>query len=214
MVEQLPNNLTQKEALAKVTQSWHTFSYWCQKFYFFLLKNILKQKVQKYLNNIFEASFILHMQTKQPFFWKMCNPLKTQLKYLTPFLFFSGLKLNLAKCEIAGIGALKGVQVAVFNMRCIDICNQAIKILVTYFLYNSRIKEECNFLKIVSSVQIVLNLWRYRNFTLEGKIVVFKSLAISKIVFQAQIVPVTTHEIKALETIQTSPPYGITLILK
>ena len=136
------------------------------------------------------------------------------MKYLTPFLFFSGLKLNLAKCEIAGIGALKGVQVAVFNMRCIDICNQAIKILVTYFLYNSRIKEECNFLKIVSSVQIVLNLWRYRNFTLEGKIVVFKSLAISKIVFQAQIVPVTTHEIKALETIQTSPPYGITLILK
>ena len=67
-----------------------------------------------------------------------------------------------------------------------------------------RIKEECNFLKIVSNVQCVLNLWRYRNLTLEGRIVVFKSLAISKIVFQALIAPVPTHVIKALETIQTS----------
>ena len=89
-------------------------------------------------------------------------------------------------------------------MRCIDLCNEAIKILGTYFSYNRRIKEECNFLKTVSNVQSVLNLWQYRNLTLEGQIVVFKSLAISKIVFQALIAPVPTHVIKALETIQTS----------
>ena len=50
----------------------------------------------------------------------------------------------------------------------------------------------------------MLNLWWYQNLTLEGRIVVFKSLAISKIVFQALIAPVPTHVIKALETIQTS----------
>ena len=93
---------------------------------------------------------------------------------------------------------------AVCGMRCIDLFNEAIKILGTYFSYNSRIKEECNFLKIVSNVQIVLNLWRYRNLTLEGQIVIFKSLAISKIIFQALIAPVPTQVIKALETIQTS----------
>ena len=38
------------------------------------------------------------------------------------------------------------------GMRCIDFCNEAIKILGTYFSYNSRIKEKCNFLKIVSNV--------------------------------------------------------------
>ena len=90
------------------------------------------------------------------------------------------------------------------GMRCIDLCNKAIKIFGTYFSYKCRIKEECYFLKIVSNVQCVLNLWRYRNLTLEGRIVVFKSLAISKIVFQALIAPVPTHVIKALETIQTS----------
>ena len=89
-------------------------------------------------------------------------------------------------------------------MRCIDLCNETIKILGTYFSYNSRIKEEYNFLKIVSNVQSVLNLWRYLNLTLEGRIVVFKSLSISKIVFQALISPVPAHVIKALETIQTS----------
>ena len=89
-------------------------------------------------------------------------------------------------------------------MKCIDLCNEAIKILGTFFSYNSRIKEESNFLKIVFNVQSVLNLWRYRNIILEGRIILFKSLAISKIIFQALIAPVPIHVIKALETIQTS----------
>ena len=59
------------------------------------------------------------------------------------------------------IKALKGVQVAVCRMRCVDLCNEAPKVLGAYFSYNSRIKEECNFLKVVSNVQSVLNLWRY-----------------------------------------------------
>ena len=99
---------------------------------------------------------------------------------------------------------MRGVQVAVVGMRCIDLCNDAIKILGTYFSYNSRIKEECSFRKIVSNIQSVLNLWQYQNLNFEGRVVVFKSLAISKIVFQALIAPVLTHVIKALETIQTS----------
>ena len=85
-------------------------------------------------------------------------------------------------------------------MTCIDLCNKAIKTLGIYF----SCKEECNFLKIVSNVQSVLNLWRYRNLTLKGQIVFFKSLAISKIVFQTLITPVPTHIIKDLERIQTS----------
>ena len=90
------------------------------------------------------------------------------------------------------------------GMKCINLCNEAINILGTYFSYNSKTKEECNFLKIVSNVQSVLNLWRYQNLALEGRIVVFKNLAISKIFFQALIALVPTHVIKALETIQTT----------
>ena len=107
------------------------------------------------------------------------------------FSLFSGLKPDLSKCAIAVIGALRSVQVAAYDMRCTDLCNEAIKILGTYFSYNNQIKE-CNF------------LWRFQNLTLEGRIVVFKSLTVSKIIFQALIAPVPTQVIKALETIQTS----------
>ena len=85
-------------------------------------------------------------------FFKDAQSIKNLAEIFKTFFLFSGLKPNLIKCEIAGIGALKGVQVAVCGMKCIDLCNKAINILGTYFSHNSRIKEECNFLKIVSNV--------------------------------------------------------------
>ena len=84
-------------------------------------------------------------------------------------------------------------------MKGIDLSNEAIKILGTYFSYNNTIKEESNFLKVASNVET-----RFPNLTLEGRIVVFKSLAISKIIFQALTATVPSHIIKALEAIQTS----------
>ena len=36
---------------------------------------------------------------------------------------FSGLKPNTNKCQIAGIGVLKGVQAAVCGIKCIDLRN-------------------------------------------------------------------------------------------
>ena len=56
-------------------------------------------------------------------------------------LCFSRLKPNLRKNEIAGIGVLKGVQIMVCGMRCIDLNNNKLKILGTYFSYNKKLKE-------------------------------------------------------------------------
>ena len=116
------------------------------------------------------------------------------------FSYFSGLKPNLKKSEIAGIGALKGVQVAVCGLRCIDLNNDTLKILGTHFSYNEKLKEEISY-KIVTDIQRVLNIWKMRNLTLEGKIVIFKTIAISKIVFQSFITTVSKH-INELEKIQ------------
>ena len=41
---------------------------------------------------------------------------------------FSGLKPNKSKCEIAGLGALKGVQVVLRGMRGIDLMSNIVKI--------------------------------------------------------------------------------------
>ena len=49
------------------------------------------------------------------------------------FSHFTGLKWDLRKSEIAGIGVLKGVQVAVCGMCCIDLNNDTLKILGTHY---------------------------------------------------------------------------------
>ena len=76
------------------------------------------------------ASFILHMQTIRRFLLKDAQSIENLFETFNAFFCFLGLKPNLTKCVIAGIGALQGVQVAVCGMRCIDLCNEAIKILV------------------------------------------------------------------------------------
>ena len=101
-----------------------------------------------------------------------------------------------------GIGNLKGVQVAVFGLRCIDINNDTLKILDTHFFYNEKLKKENNFYKTVTDIQRVLKIWRKRNLTLEEKIVIFKTIAISKIVFQSFIITVQKHIINELKKIQ------------
>ena len=54
------------------------------------------------------------------------------------FLYFSGLKPNLIKSENDGIRVLKGVQVAVCGMRCIDLNKDTLKILSTHFSHNKK----------------------------------------------------------------------------
>ena len=88
-------------------------------------------------------------------FLKDAQCIENLVEIFNTFSLSFGLKPNIT------IVALKGVQVAVCGMRCIELCNETIKILGTYFWYISRIKEECNLLKIVSNEQSVLNLWRY-----------------------------------------------------
>ena len=118
---------------------------------------------------IFEHCFLYTAYADDTFFLKDAQSIQNLVEIFNTFSLFSGLKPKLTKCKIAGIGALKGVQVAVCGMKCTDLCDETIKILGTYFPYNSRMKEECNFLKIVSNVQSVLNLWRYQTSLLKNK---------------------------------------------
>ena len=133
------------------------------------------------------------------FFLKYSQSIVHLVEKFNSFCRFSELKPNLTQCKIAGTGALKRAQL---GSKCIIYVMKLLKIQILTS-YNNTIKQESNFLKIVSNVQTVLELWRFRNLTLEGRIVIFKSLAISKIVFQALIAPVPSHIIKSLGTIQT-----------
>ena len=91
-------------------------------------------------------------------------------------------KPNYEKCGIAGIGVLKSVKVAVCGMKCVDLCKDTIRIIGVRFSHNKTKQHEKNFLETMSKIQNVLKIERIRSLTLEGKIIVFKTLAISHIV--------------------------------
>ena len=56
------------------------------------------------------------------------------------FSIYSGLKPNKSKCEIAGIGVLKGVSMEFYGIECIDLTNNSMKILGIHFSYNKTLK--------------------------------------------------------------------------
>ena len=68
----------------------------------------------------------------QRFFLKDSQSIAHLVEMFNTFSVFTGFKPNLTKCKIAGKGALKGVQLTVCGMKCIDLCNEDIKILGTY----------------------------------------------------------------------------------
>ena len=132
------------------------------------------------------------------------------------------MKPNHEKCEVAGIGALKSVKVAVCGMKCIDLCNDTMKITGIHFSYNKKKRNEKKFLDSITKIQNVLKVRRMRRLTLEGKIIAFKSLAISKLVFLSLISKVPTEIISELEILQKTflwsskpkikmKPYALTL---
>ena len=61
---------------------------------------------------------------------------------------FSWLKPSLKKSEIADIGTLKGVQVVVCGLRCIDLNNDSLKILGNFFSQKEKLKEEKIFIRL------------------------------------------------------------------
>ena len=77
-----------------------------------------------------------------------------------------------------------------------------LKILRIHFFSNKKLKEEKKIFKTVTDIQQVLKIWKIRNLTLEGEIVIFKTIAILNIVFQSLITTVPEYVVNELEKIQ------------
>ena len=130
---------------------------------------------------IFQRKFIFTAYADDTtFFLKNTESVINLLEIFKHFSQFSSLKPNKSKCEIAGIGVLKGVKVALCGRKCVNLHEDTIKILGIHYSYNKQLENDENFKKYIAKIENVLKLWRARNLSLEGKITVFKSLALSK----------------------------------
>ena len=121
---------------------------------------------------------------------------------LNLFSIVSGLKPNLDKSEIAGIGVLKNVNVALCGMKSVNLMEQAIKILGVHISYNKKLQDNLNFQTIIKNICSILKVWQMRNLSLAGKITLFKSLAISKIVYLSFLTLLPNNIIEELKEIQ------------
>ena len=109
------------------------------------------------------------------------------MKTFDIFSTFFGLKPNKSKCEIAGLGALKGVKLVLWGMECIDLMFNSIKILGVYYSHDKNLENQGNFRNLILKIEKLLTLWRMQILSVAGKITVFNTLAISKIAHLALV---------------------------
>ena len=62
----------------------------------------------------------------------------------------------ISKCEIARIGALKGVRVALYGMYCINLNKEPAKILRIQLSYTIKLEEKKNFNNHTAKIENVL----------------------------------------------------------
>ena len=91
---------------------------------------------------------------------------------------------------------------ALCGMECINLMHDVLKILGIYFFDNKKFEQEKNFLNHIVKIQNILKLWKLRNLAIEGRIVVFKSLAISKLIHLASVTEIPSSTINLLTNIQ------------
>ena len=119
--------------------------------YLFLL---IKEKPRiKELNIFYQWHLYSVYADDTAFFIKDVNSIKEMVNRFHIFSRFSGLRPTLIKFEIAGIGVLKGVKVAVCGIECADLVLDTMKILGTHFSYNEKLKKERNICLILANIQ-------------------------------------------------------------
>ena len=104
--------------------------------------------------NIFDKTFLYTAYADDTtFFLKDTKSVIELMNIFDTFSKFSGLKPNKSKCEIAGTGALKGVQAALCGMRCIDLVFNIVKMLR---IYNNKLKIQENFKRHIIKTENIL----------------------------------------------------------
>ena len=95
---------------------------------------------------------------------------------------------HFSQCEIAGFGSLNGVEVAVCEVKCVNLKVNTIKILGIHFSYNNKFNMKKNFLTTISNII--------------EKVITFKTLALPKIIHLCLSSAVSKQIIEEIENMQ------------
>ena len=123
------------------------------------------------------------------------DSVKLALDSIQIFSTFSGLKLNLDKCEGIGLGQYKGYIGEYANIKFSD---EPVKCIGLYIGHNKIKCYELNWDSKIRKMEREINHWKMRKLTLFGKILVLKSLAISKLIYNFSLLDIKDDTVKKL----------------
>ena len=111
------------------------------------------------------------------------NSLRLILNTCDKFEKYSSLKLSVEKCQACWIGSAKGTQNAPIKCNWVNLVDDKVLTLGVHMSYDVTLAEKCNFLNLITSMKDVLRIWGSRGITLAGRIQIFKSTALSNMVY-------------------------------
>ena len=89
------------------------------------------------------------------------------------------------KSEASWIGSNKSNTSKPLPCKWVNLKNDKIKILGCYSSYCKDLSEKYKFLKVINKLKTCLHVWKSRGLTLAGKILIFKTTVLSKILYIA-----------------------------
>ena len=87
-------------------------------------------------------------------------------------------------------------------MECVNLENNTITILEIHFSYNRSLENDENCRRYIIKIEKILKLWRMRQLTIKGKILIFKTFATPIVVHLALVKYVPSSTIAQLEKTQ------------
>ena len=155
---------------------------------FLLVVEILGNQIRKNTNDGLEIKVkeekryiqVAQLADDTTVFLKNEQAVKNCLHVIKEFGKVTGLKLNMEKTEglWLGRGKNRGDNFADINWK-----NEVVKALGVHFGFNKKEIEEKNWRSKVENVKKILNKWKYRDLSMQGRILIVKTLALSQIVY-------------------------------
>ena len=120
-------------------------------------------------------------------FLKNPESMSVLLDLLKKFERCSGLKINCTKSQAMWLGKWKNRGDTLFNVKW---PKDLVFVLGIHFSNSEKVSGKLNFYEKLDVLEKTLNNWKIRKLTLLGKINIVKSVGLSKLIYNASILPV------------------------
>ena len=122
------------------------------------------------------------MQMIQIFFWDDLASVEKALEIVDNFGSLAGLKLNRKKTKAIWLGKWENSKSNPLQLKWL---RNPVKILAIHVSHDEKGNNQHNFIHKLQILQTNLDLWRARDLTLFGRVLIIKSLALSQLVYSA-----------------------------